>query len=175
MSDARAWLPLFPLHTVLFPQGLLPLKVFEMRYIDMVRECMKDDAPFGVVRIKSGHEVGGAAEPDQIGCLAEIRHWDMRETGILLLKVEGQARFRILETRVLPNQRIEARIEMIAADAAIPTNAMHLACAQALKPIIEDIQQRERDEPGFVSPFPETAHLDDAAWVANRWSEILPI
>ena len=53
MSD-HAWLPLFPLDTVLFPGGVLPLKIFEARYIDMVRDCMKRDAPFGVVRNKSG-------------------------------------------------------------------------------------------------------------------------
>ena len=76
-----AWLPLFPLDTVLFPGGVLPLKVFEARYIDMVRDCMKRDAPFGVVRIKSGKEVGAAAEPDRVGCIAHIVEWDMADLG----------------------------------------------------------------------------------------------
>ena len=61
MLSADAWLPLFPLKTVLFPDGVLPLKVFEARYVDMVRECMKSDAPFGVVLIRSGQEVGAAS------------------------------------------------------------------------------------------------------------------
>jgi Lon protease-like protein len=119
MSD-HAWLPLFPLDTVLFPGGVLPLKIFEARYIDMVRDCMKRDAPFGVVRIKSGKEVGAAAEPDRIGCLAHIVEWDMPDLGLLMLQTSGGQRFRILETRTLPDQRIEARTELIADDADAP-------------------------------------------------------
>lgn len=173
--DSGAWLPLFPLNTVLFPDGILPLRVFEARYVDMVRACMKEDKPFGVVRIKAGEEVGRAAQPDTVGCLAHIRHWDMRETGILLLQVEGGARFSIRETHILPDQGLEARVEMIAPDPAIAPNALLLDCARALKPIIADLTRRAAREPGFVSPFPADARLDDAAWVANRWCEILPI
>lgn len=173
--DSTPWLPLFPLNTVLFPGGILPLRVFEARYVDMVRACMKDGSPFGVVRIKAGQEVGRAAQPDTVGCLAHIRHWDMRETGILLLQVEGGARFSILETRLLADQGLEARVDMIAPDPAVAPDAMLLDCARALKAVIADLAMRAAREPGFVSPFPPAARLDDAAWVANRWCEILPI
>jgi len=175
MSE-HVWLPLFPLNTVLFPGGVLPLKVFEARYIDMVRDCMKRNAPFGVVRIKSGKEVGRAAEPDQVGCLAHIVEWDMPELGLLMLQTSGGQRFRILETRVLPDQRTEARIELIAEDAEPPVSAELVACATALKTVIADINSAARasGESGF-NPFPAELRLDSACWVANRWCEILPI
>ena len=168
-----AWLPLFPLDTVLFPGGVLPLKIFEARYIDMVRDCMKRDAPFGVVRIKSGKEVGAAAQPDRIGCLAHIVEWDMPELGLLMLQTSGSHRFRILETRVLSDQRIEAVTELIADDAEVPASMELVASARALKTVIEDITEAAGD--GGFKPFPADMRFDSACWVANRWCEILPI
>lgn len=177
MRENSSWLPLFPLKTVLFPDGILPLKVFEARYIDMVRECMKDDAPFGVVLIRSGQEVGLAAEPEAVGCLAHIVDADMPELGIMMLRVRGGERFRIHDTRVLPDQRLEARIEMLAPDSAVPVSDMHVQCAKALKLVIDDVYTKGRGQQGtgFVSPFSEPFRLDEAGWVANRWCEILPI
>lgn len=177
MSIKNAWLPLFPLNTVLFPGGVLPLKVFETRYVDMVRQCMKSATPFGVVRIKSGQEVGPAAEPETVGCLANITQWDMQDLGVLLLRTQGGERFRIIETRVLEDQRLEARIEMIPADVAVAVSDMHLSCAKALKLVIDDINIKGREEQGntFISPFAQPVQLDNTGWVANRWCEILPI
>jgi len=175
--EANTWLPLFPLNTVLFPNGILPLRVFETRYIDMVRACMKEEKPFGVVLIKSGNEVGAAAEPEDIGCIAYIEEWDMAELGVLLLRTQGGERFRILQTRILADQRLEARTEMIAADKATPITSVHVQCAKALKIVIDDLtvkaqtgQENYNDRP-FASPI----QLDNVGWVANRWCEILPI
>jgi Lon protease-like protein len=159
MANQGNWLPLFPLNTVLFPGGVLPLRVFEARYVDMIRQCMKGEAPFGVVRILSGQEVGTAAVPDAVGCLAHIVQWDMQELGVLLIRTEGGMRFRIREKRILADQRLEARVDMIDDDPAVSVTAAHVECAKA----------------EFVSPFTHPARLDDAAWVANRWCEILPI
>jgi Lon protease-like protein len=177
MLKQNSWLPLFPLNTVLFPGGVLPLKVFETRYVDMIRDCMKTEKPFGIVRIKSGQEVGQAAEPDEVGCLAHIAQWDMQEIGVLLLRTEGGERFRILRTRVLPDQRLEAQVEMIAADPAVALSDMHVSCAKALKLVMDDINLKGRAEQGeaFVSPFTQRIQLDNTGWVANRWCEILPI
>lgn len=177
MFPDNFWLPLFPLNTVLFPDGVLPLRVFEVRYIDMVRDCMKSETPFGVVRIVAGAEVGKAAQPDQVGCLAHITNWDMPEMGVLLLNTRGGQRFRILETRVLTDQRIEARVELMEPDARMPLPEKHAICASALKAVIEDINAQGAAEQGdaFLSPFPEALELDDTAWVANRWCEILPV
>ncbi|RZI43522.1 ATP-dependent protease [Herbaspirillum sp. HC18] len=177
MFPPDAWLPLFPLKTVLFPDGILPLKVFEARYIDMVRECMRNDMPFGVVLIRSGQEVGTAAEPEEVGCLARITGWDMQDLGVMMLRTQGGERFRILDKRVLSDQRLEARVDMIAADNDVPVSDIHVTCAKTLKIVIDDIDAKGRSERGsaFVSPFSQPIRLDSAAWVANRWCEILPI
>jgi len=177
MSATDTWLPLFPLKTVLFPDGILPLKVFEARYIDMVRECMKNDAPFGVVLIRSGQEVGDAAEPEDVGCLAHITGWDMQELGVMLLRTQGGQRFRIREKRVRPDQRLEARVDLIAPDVDPPVSAIHVACAKTLKIVIDDVNAKGAAEqgPNFVSPIAQPIRLDSAGWVANRWCEILPI
>lgn len=176
MPDNPNWLPLFPLNTVLFPDGILPLKVFETRYIDMVRDCMKRATPFGVVLIKSGQEVGAAVEPETIGCLAHIVQWDAPQLGVLLLRTQGGARFRILETRTCKDQHLEARVEMLN-DVSSVLQKQHQACADALKLVIHDIQTKgyAEQENDFENPFPETLQLNEAGWVANRWSEILPI
>jgi len=177
MLKNDSWLPLFPLNTVLFPQGVLPLKVFEPRYTDMVKDCLKDEMPFGVVLIKSGAEVGAAAEPEAVGTLATIVRWDMENMGVLLLRTEGSTKFRIRETRVLPDRRLEALVDLLPPDTAAPASDMHLACAKALKIVIEDIHTKGRAEKNqrFESPFSQMIQLDNAAWVANRWCEILPI
>lgn len=177
MHNNDSWLPLFPLNTVLFPQGVLPLKVFEARYTDMVRDCMQNETPFGVVLIKSGTEVGAAAEPEAVGTLAHITKWDMENLGVLLLRTEGSSRFRIRETRVLPDRRLEALVDLLPPDQQAPVNDMHVQCAKTLKIVIDEINAKARAEQGpeFASPFTQPARLDDAGWVANRWCEILPI
>ncbi|GIZ50871.1 LON peptidase substrate-binding domain-containing protein [Noviherbaspirillum aridicola] len=177
LPQTEAWLPLFPLNTVLFPQGVLPLRVFETRYIDMVRECMKQERPFGVVLIRAGQEVGAAAEPERVGTLAHMRDWDMAQLGLMSLVTEGGERFRIEDTRVLPDQRLEARVHMLAPDGMPAADALHVACAGALKTVIENVERQGRAEQGkdFISPFSQPLRLDSAGWVANRWCELLPI
>ena len=179
MSDT-AWLPLFPLKTVLFPGGVLPLRVFETRYVDMVRACMKTESPFGVVAIRTGTEVGMAAEPYAVGTHAHIVEWDMPELGVLLLQTHGGARFRILETRLQNNQLLEARTEPLQSDetnlAEYSENALAV-CSRVLRVVMEELMERANAEAGnsFVNPFPEPHQLDHAGWVANRWCEMLPI
>ena len=179
MSDTT-WLPLFPLKTVLFPGGALPLRVFETRYVDMVRACMKTDSPFGVVAIRSGAEVGRAAEPYSVGTLAHIVEWDMPELGVLLLQTRGGSRFRILETRLQNNQLLEARTETLHSDETILTeqtdNALAV-CSRVLRVVMDELLERAtaKASNNYVSPFPEPHQLDHAGWVANRWCEMLPI
>lgn len=177
MPENKNWLPLFPLHAVLFPAGILPLKIFETRYIDMVRDCMKRETPFGVVLIKSGQEVGAIAEPESIGCLAHIENWDAPQLGVLLLRTRGGRRFRILETRACHDRHLEAQVEMLAQIAASPVAPQHQACAATLKLVIDDVHAKNQMKPeaDFEDPFPSVLQLDDAGWVADRWSEILPI
>ncbi len=179
MTDT-AWLPLFPLKTVLFPGGVLPLRVFETRYVDMVRACMKTESPFGVVAIRSGVEVGMAAEPYTVGTHAHIVEWDMPELGVLLLQTRGGTRFRILETRAQNNQLLEARTEALPSDEINTTEYSESAlavCSRVLRVVMDELLERASAEAGrdFVNPFPEPHQLDHAGWVANRWCEMLPI
>lgn len=177
MPDIPNWLPLFPLQAVLFPDGILPLKVFETRYIDMVRDCMRREIPFGSVLIRSGKEVGAAADPEDVGCLAHIREWDAEQLGLLMLRTQGGQRFRIIETRVHQDQHLEARVELIAPDVSSAVTEKHEACANTLGLVIQDLRTKGRIEMGeeFDDPFPPELQLEDAGWVANRWSEVLPI
>ena len=159
-------LPLFPLGTVLFPGGVLPLRVFEVRYVDMMRERMKAAQPFGVCLIKEGAEVGGPAVPFEVGCLAEIVDFDMQQPGVLNIRTHGGARFRVLETRSQADGLVLARAEGVDDDAPTPVPAAFSQCALMLRAIL----------PKLPAGMIRTPHqLDDAAWVSNRLAEILPI
>ncbi|MDB5727961.1 MAG: ATP-dependent protease La domain protein [Noviherbaspirillum sp.] len=177
MSPNSSWLPLFPLNAVLFPDGVLPLKVFEPRYVSMLRDCMARDMPFGIVLIRNGGETGAAFEPENVGCLAHISACEFPSPEIMMLRTVGGQRFRISETRMLADRRLEACTELIAADAEIAPSEAHLHCAKALKIVIDDINARERADDGgrLGSRFPRPMRLQSAAWVANRWCELLPI
>ena len=107
-------IPLFPLGGVLFPGGVLSLKVFEQRYLDMAATCMKDKAPFGICLISSGREVGESAVPHRVGTLAHIDQADMPQLGILMLTVRGGRRFRILSTSTRPDGLLRAQVELLA-------------------------------------------------------------
>ena len=177
MMNEQDWIPIFPLNTVLFPRGVLPLRVFETRYVDMVRECMKSSTPFGVVAIRAGNEVGTAAEPYDVGTLAQIIACDVEDLGVLLLHTQGGERFRIIEKRTQRNQLIEARIAPLPVDDPGHTGESLTLCAKVLQVVIDELHRRAGELPDgdFINPFTEPHALDSPTWVANRWSEMLPI
>jgi hypothetical protein len=158
--------PIFPLNAVLFPGGLLPLRVFETRYMDMTRDCMKQDKPFGVCLIREGSEVGEPAVPEGIGCLAMILEWDMPQLGLLNLKTRGTQRFRIRERESDKQGLITAEVELIRPDKSLAVPKEYAGCARLLEMIVLDQGK---------SIFAEPHALDDAAWVGYRLSELLPI
>ena len=158
--------PIFPLNAVLFPGGLLPLRVFEARYMDMTRDCLKREEPFGVCLIHEGAEVGTPAVPEGVGCLAKIIDWDMREQGILNLRTHGSQRFRILARETSPQGLISADIELIPPDARIAVPEKFASCARLLEMVVLD-----QGKPVFAEPHA----FDDAAWVSYRLTEILPV
>lgn len=155
---------IFPLGTVLFPGGVLPLKVFEQRYIEMTKACLRDNRPFGVCLIREGHEVGTAAVPEPVGCLAAIEQWDMPQLGVFQLLARGGGRFRIREMRVAPNHLISAAVEPIPPDDA--AHEVEPLCREVLQAIVEKVGAER---------FPAPLRLDDAAWVGYRLAEILPL
>jgi Lon protease-like protein len=158
-------IPLFPLNTVLFPGGRLPLRIFEQRYMDMAKACLRDGSPFGVCLIREGREVGAPAMPMPVGCLARISHWDMQQLGLLQITALGEQRFRIVERTLEASGLARATVEMIEADvdAAVPESCA--GCVRLLERVIE--QQAGLFEPPH--------RLDSAAWVGARLAEILPL
>ena len=163
-TDPVQEIHIFPLGTVLFPGGTLPLKVFEQRYIEMTTACLRDSRPFGVCLIREGREVGTAAVPEPVGCLAVIEQWDMPQLGVFHLVARGAGRFRIREMRVAPNHLISATVEPIPPDDAAGT--VDPLCRKVLQAIIDKVGAER---------FPAPARLDDAAWVGYRLSEVLPL
>ncbi len=110
MSPSSTKLALFPLQTVLFPGGRLPLRIFEPRYVDLVRQCLREDEPFGVVPIKSGREAGPAAVPHELGTSALIIDWSQGNDGLLHIVARGDLRFRVQRHEVQPNSLIIADV-----------------------------------------------------------------
>lgn len=168
-GQALSTIPLFPLRTVLFPGGVLPLKVFEQRYIAMTKACVKEGLPFGVVLITSGDEVatGGTAPAfARFGTLATITGWDMPELGILHVATEGRTRFQVRSHRVQPDQLVVADVVEIPTEPRVPLPAD----AEPLARLLELVATR-------IGPqnFPAARDYGDASWVGYRLAEVLPL
>jgi len=174
-------LPLFPLNTVLFPGGVLPLRVFEARYMDMVRQCMKTATPFGVVLITSGGEVGTPAATEAVGTVAHIVAWDMPQLGLLHLRAVGDERFHIEQAEVQPDGLQLARVEPIAPDDDLPLDQQYRPCAELLQRVIDDVGSQRADDidetpdPINAIPFEAPSRFDSSVWVGNRLCEFMPI
>lgn len=159
-------IPLFPLQAVLFPGSLLPLRIFEQRYLDMAAACLKENRPFGICLIASGQETGAAAEPHAVGTLATIGNWEMEQLGILQIIAHGGRRFRILESRTGAGQLLQARVEVIPDNGPLALPAERQRLLPLLRRVVGDLGGER---------IPEPHHYDDAEWVGYRISEILPI
>jgi Lon protease-like protein len=165
LSSTRE-IPIFPLGTVLFPGGMLPLRIFEQRYLEMTKVCIRDNAPFGVCLIREGHEVGTPAVPHTVGCTAHILRWDMPHLGLFHLMTEGGSVFRILEQWSSRTGLLHAQVEL---EPTVPEMTLPDEF-QPLVALLETIMSKVGME-----RFPSPARLDDAAWVAYRLAESLPL
>lgn len=159
-------MPIFPLQTVLFPGSLLPLRIFEARYMDMAKDCLKRGTPFGICLIREGAEVGGPAVPEPIGCLARIAECDMEELGILKVTAEGLDRFRLLASEVNRQGLIIGEVELHPAEAHAGDAPGFAECVDFLRKVIAGIGTER-----FAQPL----RFDDASWVGFRLAEILPL
>ena len=158
-------IPLFPLNIVLFPDGPLPLRIFETRYVDMVRRCMREDGCFGVVLISAGLEAGPAQTYD-VGTTAKIIDFHQLPDGLLGLSCVGQRRFRILEKSVAKDGLNLGEIEWLADGPLTSVPARHAPLTELLRIVLPQL--------GEVYTGIDM-RLDDAAWVGHRLAEILPI
>lgn len=162
----RLDIPLFPLGSVLFPGGILSLKVFEQRYLDMAAECLRRKTPFGVCLIASGKEVGEPATPHAVGTLAHILDADMAQLGILVVKVQGGRRFRIVQHAAQPDGLLRATVELVDESGGREIPPTLTGLLPLLKTIVSDVGPDR---------MPEPHAFDDAAWVGYRLAEILPV
>lgn len=181
-------LPLFPLGTSLFPQGLLSLRVFELRYLTMVSECHKAELPFGVVSLTRGAEVRVAgAQAEQfayMGTLAHITHLERPQPGLLQIECVGAQRFRVLSRSQLKNGLWTAQVELLPPERGQPIPADLQHTRVSLERLVQTLLQQRSALPNDATqtsartprlPLAEPYQWDDCAWVANRWCELLPM
>ncbi|MDQ6638168.1 MAG: LON peptidase substrate-binding domain-containing protein [Pseudomonadota bacterium] len=165
--------PLFPLRTVLFPDGLLELKIFEARYLDLMSRCLRESTPFGVVALRTGGEArsatGDAVQLYDVGTLAELIEVDSAQAGILLVRCRGRQRFGVGATRQERDGLWLAETTPIADDPVVPPSPSQANVVKSLADAIATLAAQD------ARPFLEPHRLDDAGWVANRWCEILPL
>ena len=164
-SDARD-VPLFPLHTVLFPDGPLSLRIFEPRYLDMVSECLRKEQPFGVCLIQSGQEAGEAARPHLTGTFARIVDWQRGDDGLLSISARGDKRFHVQDTRVERNQLLRGTVQPLTPEPSAPLPAECDYMTDVLDQLFEHAGDVYADLP---------KRPDDASWVGYRLAEVLSL
>ena len=164
MSDSE--LALFPLNTVLYPGGPLPLQIFEPRYLAMVSECLREDRPFGVCLIASGTEAGAPAVPHGLGTTARIVDWSQNANGLLAITAVGEQRFRVSQSRVQEDGLLRGAVTLLDHEpsASLPERYRHLA--ELLGKLVE--------RAGTLYQHCSPAY-DDASWVGFRFLEMLSI
>ncbi len=162
----RLTLPIFPLNTVLYPGSQLDLRIFEQRYLEMTKACVRDATPFGVCRIREGQEVGLPAVPDQVGCTALIAQWEMPHLGMFHLRTRGQSPFRIVGQTTQSDGLIRAEIELLEEDRGCAEPDSLAICRRVLEQVVE------RLGPEYFLLPPE---FDDPRWISYRLAEVLPL
>lgn len=165
--DAPVTLPLFPLQAVLLPGAALHLRVFERRYLDMVRECGRTGSTFGVCLILEGSETGAPAVPAAFGCEAVIEDFDTGPDGLLALRLRGRRRFRVLRSRVRDNGLVVGEVEWLEPDSDDELRPEHALLSTVLEKILEQANAH--------LPALPPAQRDNAAWIGWRLAELLPL
>ena len=174
-----AEIPLFPLGSVLFPGGHLPLRLFEPRYLDMVQRCHAQGQAFGVVTLTQGHEVrqrdgeGFRREAfHDIGTLARIEHLEHDQPGLINIRTRGTQRFRLRSSRCLSHGLWVGHLTLLPDDAVVPVPDDLRPAARQLQDLLAGWRQRAAPEDLPVQPPHDWG---DAGWLANRWAELLPM
>ncbi|HUW52844.1 MAG TPA: LON peptidase substrate-binding domain-containing protein [Rhodanobacter sp.] len=160
-------MPLFPLSAVLFPGGQLQLRIFEPRYLDLVRECTRQGAGFGVCLILQGTETGAPAVPASIGTVAHISDFDRDDDGLLGIVAEGGSRFRVERSRARSDGLLRGDVEVWPAEPALPVPVEFALLQSILERLIETMSPRWRHAPRSA--------YDDASWLGFRLAELLPL
>jgi uncharacterized protein len=159
-------IPLFPLHTVLFPGGPLPLRIFETRYTDMVRRCMREQLPFGVILIQEGEEAGEVATTAAVGCSARIADFGTLEDGLLGISCVGERRFRVQRVWRANDGLNMGEVEWFDPVPPIALPEVHARLAQTVRRALDELEDVYTNV---------ERRFEDAEWVGNRLAEMLPI
>lgn len=159
-------IPLFPLGHPLFPGGRFPLRIFEPRYVDMTKRCIRDDSVFGIVLIKAGFEVGQPAIPHEIGCTARITEWDVPGAGLFSLVTRGETRFRITRRWTEADGLMRGEVDLIDPPDPLPLPDAYDALRALLRQLAAQVGPEH---------LPQPTRWDDALWVAYRLTEWLPV
>ncbi|KYP11233.1 MAG: peptidase S16 [Limnobacter sp. CACIAM 66H1] len=173
---SKAAMPLFPLTTVLFPQGVLNLQIFEVRYLDLMKKCLRDNTPFGVVSLLDGNEVRRPDEKIQlakIGTLVNIEKHEFVTPTLIEISTVGSQRFKLLNAMQEKNGLWMGEIQTLPADPVVEIPDYLQGSANALARLINSIDENEIAEEQL--PFRKPYKLMDCGWVANRWCELLPL
>jgi len=158
-------IPLFPLSTVLFPGGPLPLRIFEPRYLDLISSCLRNESSFGVLLIRKGGETGPATTYNT-GTLARITDWYQGSDGLLGVTAVGERRFRLTSSHQQANGLNIGEVEVLPDEPTMPLPDEYRVMAEILAGVLDDL--------GRLYESLES-HYDDAGWVSARFVEILPI
>ena len=166
MDAENSVIALFPLHTVLFPGGPLPLRIFETRYVDMVRSCTRDQQPFGVVMIQEGEEAGPVATTATIGCSARIADFYTMQDGLLGISCIGERKFRVQRVWRAPDGLHIGEVSWITPEPRLALPPDYRRLGETVRRAVEELAEQYQ----LVEK-----HFDDAAWVGSRLTELLPI
>ena len=180
-------LPLFPLQTVLFPGGWMPLRIFEVRYLDMIARCHKVGAPFGVVALSEGSEVrridpNAAPSGDgfaheamyTIGTLAHIEQLERPQPGLMLIHCRGLQKFDICAQQQLPHGLWTADVTLQPPETVVGVPEDLHTTRDALERLLSNLLEREPEARNDL-PIQAPYRWNDSGWVANRWLELLPL
>jgi Lon protease-like protein len=159
-------IPLFPLHTVLFPGGPLPLRIFETRYTDMVRRCARDQTPFGVVLIVEGEEAGEVSSTATLGCSARIADFHTLKDGLLGISCLGVRKFRVTRVWREADGLNMAEVAWLPEEPRVPLPAEFARLGDTLRRALAGLSEHYE----LVEK-----HFDEASWVGSRLAELMPI
>jgi uncharacterized protein len=169
-------LPLFPLGSVLYPGSVLPLRIFEVRYLDMIKRCIDNGAPFGVVSLTQGNEVVQPGQSEAfatVGTLATITHHESPQPGLRMIRCLGQQRFRTSRTERLKHGLWVADVSYLPEDSVVSVPQELASCRSLFESVLARMPDATQTDlfPGEATD----AQLSDCSWLANRWCQLLPL
>ena len=168
-------IPIFPLGTVLFPDGVIALKIFEARYLDMIKQCLREKTEFGVLSVIKNSDL---SEEDvslsfsNIGTLAQIEDFDPIQPALYMTKSFGTQRFKLISSKQEVNGLWIGQVELLANDPLTPIPQEHQKVVKLLDEIISVIKSENLLGD---APFKKPYKVDDCGWVSNRLAELLPL